>query len=164
MIYLLDANTYIEAKNRYYQMDICPGFWQWLDLQFEQGHVASVEMVWDELKPYGDELSDWVKERKAHFYNEADDETQTIFADIAQHLANGGYNAANLDDFLGGADPWLIAKAKSIGATVVTHESLVSADSRKVKIPNVCRDFAVEFIGTFELLRLLKARFVLETL
>ena len=25
--YLLDANPFIEAKNRYYGFDICPGFW-----------------------------------------------------------------------------------------------------------------------------------------
>lgn len=144
-------------------MDVCPGFWHWLDVQFEQGHVASVEMVFGELKTFGDELSDWVKERKAHFYNEADEETQVFFAEIAQYLADGEYNSANLDNFLGGADPWLIAKAKSMGATVVTHESLVSEKSKKVKVPNVCNDFAVEFIETFELLRILDARFVLET-
>jgi len=26
MIYLLDANTLIEAKNRYYSMSVCPGY------------------------------------------------------------------------------------------------------------------------------------------
>ena len=30
MNYLLDANTLIEAKNRYDQMSICPGYWDWL--------------------------------------------------------------------------------------------------------------------------------------
>lgn len=30
--YLLDANTFIEAKNRYYSMNICPGFWQWITI------------------------------------------------------------------------------------------------------------------------------------
>ena len=26
-IFVLDTNTLIEAKNRYYGFDICPGFW-----------------------------------------------------------------------------------------------------------------------------------------
>mgnify|MGYP006298525777 CR=1 FL=1 len=30
MAYLLDANVFIEAKNRYYGMDFCPAFWDWL--------------------------------------------------------------------------------------------------------------------------------------
>ena len=33
MNHLLDANTLIEAKNRYYGMAICLGFWQWLLLK-----------------------------------------------------------------------------------------------------------------------------------
>ena len=28
MKYLLDSNVFIEAKNRYYAFDICPGFWE----------------------------------------------------------------------------------------------------------------------------------------
>ncbi|WP_448218276.1 DUF4411 family protein [Endozoicomonas sp. 2B-B] len=31
MQYLLDANTFIQAKNQYYAMDICPGYWDWLE-------------------------------------------------------------------------------------------------------------------------------------
>lgn len=30
MQYLLDANVFIEAKNRYYGFDFCPAFWNWL--------------------------------------------------------------------------------------------------------------------------------------
>ncbi len=61
MNFLLDANTYIEAKNRYYRMNFCPGFWDWLDLQFDSGQLCSISMVYDELSKSGDELSDWVK-------------------------------------------------------------------------------------------------------
>ena len=30
MMFLIDANVLIEAKNRYYAFDIAPGFWYWL--------------------------------------------------------------------------------------------------------------------------------------
>jgi len=30
MAYLIDANVFIEAKNRYYGFDICPAFRDWL--------------------------------------------------------------------------------------------------------------------------------------
>ena len=30
MTYLLDANTLIEAKNRYYRMTVCPAYWSWV--------------------------------------------------------------------------------------------------------------------------------------
>ncbi len=29
-MYLLDANVFIDAKNRYYGFDIVPAFWDWL--------------------------------------------------------------------------------------------------------------------------------------
>lgn len=61
MIYLLDANVYIEAKNRYYRMTVCPGFWDWMDLQFASGQVSSIRMVFDELSKNDDALSEWVK-------------------------------------------------------------------------------------------------------
>lgn len=57
MRYLLDANTYIQAKNQYYGMDICPAYWQWLDLQCEKGIIGSVDMIAQELKDGKDELA-----------------------------------------------------------------------------------------------------------
>lgn len=69
--------------------------------------------------------------------------------------------AGALDEFLGGADPWLIAKAMTINVTVATHEQLNLAARRKFLIPNVCQHFGVRFVDTFELLNALEARFVL---
>ncbi len=66
-----------------------------------------------------------------------------------------------LEEFLGGADPWLIAKAITTGATVVTHEVLNREVKRKFIIPNVCEMFGVPYMNTFELLNKLEARFVL---
>ena len=68
MNYLLDANTYIQAKNQYYGMDICPAYWDWLDQQFELGLVASIDMVGRELKAGNDALVNWVKDRPDHLY------------------------------------------------------------------------------------------------
>lgn len=56
---------------------------------------------------------------------------------------------------------WLIAKALSTGATVVTHEVLNLEVKRKFIIPNVCEHFQVPYMNTFELLHRLDAKFVL---
>ncbi|MEJ7695585.1 MAG: DUF4411 family protein [Candidatus Limnocylindrales bacterium] len=45
MAYLLDANVFIESKKRWYGLDFCPAFWDWLDarrtsragLQYREG-------------------------------------------------------------------------------------------------------------------------------
>lgn len=73
----------------------------------------------------------------------------------------GDYNAGNRDNFLAKADPWIIAKANAIGASVVTHETAAPANTRKVKVPNICQQFEVPFLNTFRFLRELEARFVL---
>lgn len=161
MRYLLDANTYIQAKNQYYGMDICPAYWDWLDQQFQFGAVASIHMIAKELKDGNDELASWVKERPAHFLANDDVDTQSVFAQIAQTVATGDYNPGNRDNFLAKADPWIIAKAKAIGATIVTHEAFAAANTKKVKVPNICQQFGVPCVNTFQFLRELKARFVL---
>lgn len=161
MRYLLDANTYIEAKNQYYGMDICPAYWDWLDRQFALGTIASVDMIGRELKEGNDELANWVRERPDHFIRNDDALTQTLFTEIVQFVMEGDYNPGNRDNFLAKADPWIIAKAKAIGASVVTHEAVAAANTRKVKVPNICQQFEVPCLNTFRFLRELEARFVL---
>ena len=158
-----DVNTLIEAKNRYYQMHICPGYWDWLIKANQTGEVNSIRSVRDELQRGNDTLAEWAKNHAHLFLDESDDATQTAFAKIAQHVASNAQQmkAGAIEEFLGGADPWLIAKAMTTDATVVTHEQLNLAARRKFLIPNVCQHFGVRFVDTFELLNALEARFVL---
>lgn len=163
MSYLLDANSYIQAKNFHYRMGFCPGFWDWLDAAYERGSLSSISMVYKELVDYGDDLSDWVKQRPTHFSPVDDPRTQEVFGRITQHVM--GLTLAKESEkirFLGGADPWLIAKAATTGFTIVTHEVQVPDNSQKIKIPNICRDFDVSFLSAFDLLDRLQARLVME--
>lgn len=158
-MYLLDANTYIEAKNRYYQMSFCPAYWDWLDQQYQS---ASVSSVYDELANKGDELSAWVQPRRGQFHPVSAENIQIKMAEVAQYVANlPNKNQKSIGDFLSGADPWLVAKASLTGEIIVTHEVAVDANSKKVKIPNICNHFEVSYINTFELLNELDAQFML---
>lgn len=159
-MYLLDANTYIQAKNLYYGMDICPAYWDFLDTTFQSGHVCSIHQVYRELTDGNDDLKDWVKQRKDHFITNDDEATQGNYANIAQHLFDQDYNANSRDKFLEKADAWIIAKAVTLEATVVSLESLAPQQSKRVKVPNVCNDFGVDCISTFEFLRRVNAKFV----
>ena len=162
MSYLLDANTLIEAKNRYYQMHICPGYWTWLTRGKEAGTLASVGSVGAELRRGTDDLAQWAVAHADLFMPESDEATQIAFAEVASHVAKAhAMKAGALDEFLGGADAWLIAKARVTSTTVVTHEQLNPDARRKFLIPNVCQHFGVGFINTFDMLGRLSARFVL---
>ncbi len=63
------------------------------------------------------------------------------------------------EDFFRGADSWLIAKALSTNAIVVTHEKLEPNCIRRVPIPNVCKAFGVTYIDILELVRKTGVRF-----
>ncbi|WP_234908051.1 MULTISPECIES: DUF4411 family protein [Ensifer] len=54
----------------------------------------------------------------------------------------------------------MIAKARSIGATVVTHELPNPEVKKRVLIPDFCLVFDVPFVNTFEALRQFSAKFV----
>ena len=93
-----------------------------------------------------------------------DDDTQEAFGAVAEHVAAqaGGMKPGALDEFLAGADPWLIAKAMALkDAVVVTHEQFNLQMRRKFSIPNVCHHFGIQWTDTFELLSRTDARFVL---
>ncbi|WP_142950614.1 DUF4411 family protein, partial [Bacillus sp. AFS076308] len=79
-----------------------------------------------------------------------------LVADQAPRMRIGA-----MEEFLAGADPWLIAKAMTTGATVVTQEVLDLKTKRKFIIPNICQELNVPFLNTFELLHRLEAKFVL---
>ncbi len=155
-MYLLDSNVFIEAANRYYAFDICPGFWDWLDQVCPDRDVCSIRPVHDELARGHDDLARWVKDRRddGRFLAVADKPTQQHYAQVVQAVNGGHEKPGAKRTFLAGADPWLVAKALTAGATVVTHEVIVPDETRKrVSLANVCRDFGVPFIDSFALLR-----------
>ena len=126
------------------------------------GQVMSIDNVYLELTDSNDELSVWAKEKKSHFISVSDKETQNKFTEIANFVVSqSDKSQADIANFLSKADPWIVAKAATMDATVVTHEALVPANSKKVKIPNICREFGVEHINTYQMLLKLQAKFVL---
>ena len=64
--------------------------------------------------------------------------------------------------FAAGADGWLIAYAQTHSAVVVTQEVSAPDAKSKVLIPDVCQVFGVDYMNTWEMLRQLGVRFVLD--
>jgi hypothetical protein len=162
MIYLLDANTLIEAKNRYYSMTICPGYWSWILQSHGQGVVASIDTVCEELKQGNDDLAQWAKQHDDLFWQVSDDATQAAFTEVATHVANTAaqMKPGAVEEFLSGADPWLIAKAMTTQECVlVTQEKLDLQRKNKFIIPNICQHFGVKWVDTFQALDATDARF-----
>jgi hypothetical protein len=161
--FLLDSNIFIEANRVTYPLEVFPGFWEWLDQQNKAGIVKSIRPIYEELVAGDDELAEWVKKRnsQAWFLNVDDDETQLAYAEIVNLVMaqDKKYKEAVRTDFLGVADPWLIAKAMTLNAQIVTHESNDTNNKKKVLIPVVASFFNVKTISTMDLMRLTGVRF-----
>lgn len=151
-MYLLDANVFIEAKNRYYGFDLAPGFWDWLDAAAEQGSIGSVRAVAEELIRGSDELAHWSREHPQAFF-EPDAAVAAKLSEVAVWVSQQDFTAAAVSDFLSVADYQLVAHAAAYGHTVVTHEQPQAGAKRRVLIPNVCLALGVDFCNTFTMLR-----------
>ena len=170
--YLLDANVFIEAKDRYYGFNLCPGYWRALDVHNKEKRVHSIDRVRKELIRKGgpdrepDRLSDWAedKERDTFFKKTQDQAVIKAFQEMVNWVnSEPQFTQEAKAEFADAADGWLIAFARVNGLIVVTHEVYASAVQRKVPIPNVCLEFSVDYVNTFEMLEALKVEFILRT-
>ncbi|WP_027467878.1 DUF4411 family protein [Deefgea rivuli] len=161
MRYLLDSNTFIQAKNFYYNPAFCPAYWDWIQQKHSAAVVSSICFVAEELEKGNDFLSTWVKEYDQFFIDVDDQETQEAYQQIVKYVAEhqDGMKPNAMPDFLSGADPWLIAKAIVIGSTIVTQEKKDPLNKKKFLIPNIAAVFGMKCINTFELLSMESAVF-----
>lgn len=164
-MYLLDSNVLKEAKNRYYGFAICPGFWDWLQQANASGNLASVEKIREEIDAGDDDddLKRWIHDSSPLSFLKPDAETVEAMKEVTRWVMEQDYDEKNRAAFFAKADPLLIARAKAHGDIVVTHEAYVPANSKKVKIPNVCEAMEVEWIDCFQMLNTSGAQFVLGT-
>jgi Domain of unknown function (DUF4411) len=154
-MYLLDSNVLKEAKNRYYGFAICPGFWEWVKKGSGCALLGSVAGIRDEINDgdESDELRIWINNGQPLQFFAPDAATVEAMKEVTRWVMAQHYDEQNRAAFFAKADPLLVAHAMAHEGTVVTHESYVPANSRKVKIPNVCEAMDVKWINCFEMLR-----------
>ncbi len=159
MAYLLDANTFIEAKNTYYGMDFCPAYWDWLENANAAGRVYSIEKVQNEITAGTDALATWAAAKDARFFLAPDAATLPAFATVSAWTNSAGYSAGAIGTFLSVADYYLVAQALAHRYAVVTRE-VAWGSLKKIKIPDACIALGVTCLTPFEMLRAERARFV----
>jgi hypothetical protein len=161
MAYLLDANVFIEAKNRYYGFDLCPAFWDWLVAENAAGRVFSIGAIADEIRAGNDALSTWAQERGDAFFLAPDPTMLGALPRLAAWVtASQRYEPAALNTFFQSGDYYLIGYALAHGHVVVTHE-IASNSLKRIKIPEPCMGLGIKFMTPFSMLRTERARFVL---
>jgi hypothetical protein len=163
MAYLLDANVFIAAKNLHYGFDFCPAFWDWIVENNRAARVFSVEKVGDEVLALADDLSQWARERGAEFFLRPGADVFPALSRVSGWAARQSYQPAAVSTFLQLADYYLVAQALAGTHTVVTHE-VPAASQKRIKIPDACIGLGVKCMTPFEMLRVERARFVLDPL
>ena len=162
MAYLLDANVFIEAKNRYYHPDFCPAFWDWLLEANAAGKVFSIEKVSDEIAAGDDGLASWVGTHGSEFFLKPARPVPEALGRVNAWAGARNYRPLAIKRFMESADCYLVAQALEGKHKVVTLETPSGREARKrIKIPNACDGVGVEYLTPFEMLSREGARFVL---
>ncbi len=162
--YLLDANALIEANRRYYSSDICPGFWNFLEFSNGNAAVFSIDRIGKEIHDGAgrDFLKEWVGNNSAFFLSTDISKTINHYRAMVSWVSSSTQFLPEAKaEFASVADGWLIAHARAEEYVLVTHEICAKDARKKVPIPNVCKEFGVRYCNTFEMLRILKAKFIL---
>lgn len=161
--FVLDTNVFIEAARRYYAFDIAPKFWSELVHHAAASNIISIDRVKDELARGNDDLANWANGQfHPYFASTADQDVINAYGKImgwahqqAQFSTQAKADFARADN----ADAWVVAYAVAKGCIVATHEQYDPNIRRKIPIPNVCKEFGVPYVDTFEMLRRLGVRF-----
>lgn len=166
MLYLLDANTLIDAKRDYFEFKRVPEFWEWLQHHGEEGNIKIPIEIYEEFEeartPDGerDDLAEWTANAEVKSALLLSEDVDPV---LVSQVINQGYCEKPTDQEIEtmGRDPFLIAHAMNDleNRTIVTTE--VSKPKRQRgnrKIPDVSRDLGIRCINNFQLLRELDFR------
>jgi len=158
--YLLDTGVFVEAHRRWYRQDIVPGFWDALLHFREVGRLVSLDRCHAEISE-GDALADWVAAAPPQLWmSTVDVAVANRYADVMAWANAGDYFTDPAKaEFARGADGWLVAYGAVHDLIVVTHETHEAERRNRVKVPNACDQFGVEWMDTFEMLRRLEVKF-----
>lgn len=147
--YCLDTNVLIQAWQKYYNPNFCPDYWTVLNELGKKGIIFLLEMVLGEIERVEDKLLKWVKSSDIQIDKISEPVTKCLqniyLANPIHKTLVDNTKARSL------ADPWVIAHAMNEGAVVVTKEEKVTAaNTRRIKIPNVCDNMNVRWMNDFQ--------------
>lgn len=161
MTYLIDANTMIESKNRFYRFDVVPGYWDWLTQAHLDGRLYTVEAVANEVLGTGDELSVWFSAQPQTFTVNVTPDDYPALQTVSKWTQASDFTQGAKADFLASADYFLVAQALARQWVVVTFEKSEPNRKKKIKIPEACDALGVVYVNPFDMLRQEKAKFTL---
>ena len=144
MTYIFDTSVLIIISKHFYKEHFA-SLWNKFERCVADRRVISVREVGKEIDEFHalDELSQWKKNHKDFFHPPLQGETEFIREIFAISHFRQLVSAKKTAKGFPVADPFVIAKAKSISGCVVTQEVY---KPNAAKIPNVCERFKIRCI------------------
>ena len=152
---LITLMTYHPQDKPAYQ-----AIWDEIETLIKQENIFSTMVVYDEIIKYlgkNDQLKKWAISHKKRFFISPNKETWQLAQDIIKKFPDL-LNKKKLQTGEPDADPFLIALAKSEGATIITQERKDLPN----KIPMVTLHYSVKSIDLYEFFEERKLKFVKE--
>ena len=145
--YSFDTSALLDAWTRSYPPDVFPQLWRAIEEGIAAGHFFAAEEVRVEITKKDDSLLKWAKKQRGLFVD-LDAPQQTAVAEVLAQFPR------LIDTRKGrsGADPFVIALARTRDAVVVTGENDDGSPDRP-KIPTVCRHFGIRAIKPIDFIR-----------
>lgn len=153
--YLFDANVFMTAHRQLYPFDLAPGFWEQL-VEKASDRIVIIEEIEKEIRKGQDLLVEWYDRECSKFtvLGIPDPEVIQSYRVIINSInTNEQYTPSAKREFASSADSWLCAYGLALGETIVTLEKYDDDIRRRVKIPNVCREFGIEYIDLLQFMR-----------
>lgn len=154
MMYIVDTNIFIRSYHEM-PMDIWETFWKRITEAANAGLLFSITAVKEEIEKGNDTLKQWIKENlPSNFFFKLDDDILQCYQETQEWAAaQPHFKETAREDFAILADAFLIAAAKSKGATLITYEKSDMNSRKRVKIPDVCQALGVPYCDLNAFLR-----------
>ncbi len=153
--YLIDANVFMTAHRQLYPFDLAPSFWEQL-VEKASDRIVIIEEIQKEIRKGQDLLVKWYKQECSKFTVLGIPEPDVINAYrmiINSVNVSKRYTRLAKQEFASSADSWLCAYGLASGETIVTLETYDAEIKKRVKIPNICRVFGIQYIDLIQFMR-----------
>ena len=147
MTYCLDTSAILDGWRRHYSPDVFPSVWEKIEGLIEGKNIISPQEVLVELGEKDDIVYDWAKNHIKMFIEATENVQREVKA-----ILNIYPKIINLNKEKTQADPYVVAVAKIKNCIVVTGES-IQPRKDKTKIPEVCKDFNIQWMNILEMMR-----------
>ena len=148
MVYIIDTNIYrnllehFPKKGKAFQ-----AIWNTIEEKIEKSEIISVDECYNELTYHYSEDSEnflWIKQRKKMFLSPTNQESLILKELFQNTKMQESIHQKNLLNNRPSADAYLAAKAKVLGAVLVTKEKY---KQHSAQLPNICEVLGVKYIN-----------------